>query len=79
MEEAIQDLFLVALVVPSQLSPVVVSIPLAVDFIIVFMVANTLQVEVELGNLYLMVRWEACILLMCAKALIEPLGSMEYF
>lgn len=55
MEVAIQDLYLVVLVVLSQLSPIVVSIPLELDFIIVFMAANTLQVVVEWGNLYLMV------------------------
>ena len=55
MEVAIQDLYLVVLVVLSQLLPIVVSIPLELDFIIVFMAANTLQVVVEWGNLYLMV------------------------
>ena len=55
LKVAIQDLYLVVLVVLSQLSPIVVSIPLELDFIIVFMAANTLQVVVEWGNLYLMV------------------------
>ena len=55
MEVAIQDLYLVALVVLSQLSPIMVSIPLELDFIIVSMAANTLQVVMEWGNLYLMV------------------------